>query len=174
MGPGPKFLNRVGSGQFFVARVGSGQPFMVWVWIWKISPKNVKFFNFFPLGQKISSVRVRKYPGRRRVGLLFTAVQKYARVGSGQGPFLVRIINKKTRAFLLFYSRFEKGLFCLLPYIFWMEWRHFFCNETLWRCWCKDCFILWVQPFVATEKRKLEFVSQRCLWGPIANVKRQF
>jgi len=27
---------------------------MVWVGIWKISPKNVKFFNFFPLGQKKS------------------------------------------------------------------------------------------------------------------------
>jgi len=41
---------RVGSGQFFVARVGPGQPFMVWVW--KIFPKNVKFFNFFPFGSK--------------------------------------------------------------------------------------------------------------------------
>jgi len=35
MGPGPKFL----------IRVGSGQPSMVWVW--KISPKNGKYFNFF-------------------------------------------------------------------------------------------------------------------------------
>jgi len=25
---------------------------MVWVWIWKISPKNVKFFNFLPFGSK--------------------------------------------------------------------------------------------------------------------------
>jgi len=50
-------------------------PSMVWVWIWKISPKNVKFFIFF--------LRVKKYRGQRRVGLLFTAGQKYARVGSG-------------------------------------------------------------------------------------------
>jgi len=65
------------SGQFFVARVGSGQLFMVWAWIWKISPKNVKFFNFFPFGsKKISSGRVRKYPGQRQVGLLFIAGQK--------------------------------------------------------------------------------------------------
>jgi len=64
MGPGQKFLARVRLGQFFVACVGSGQPFMVWVWIWKISPKNVKFFNFFTLGQK-KSRGVEKYPGWR-------------------------------------------------------------------------------------------------------------
>jgi len=33
---------------------GSGQQFMAWVWIWKISPKNVKFFIFFPSGKKKS------------------------------------------------------------------------------------------------------------------------
>jgi len=56
---------------------GLGQPFMVWVWILKISAKNVKFFNFFPLGQKkIASGRVGKYPGQSWVGLLFIAGQK--------------------------------------------------------------------------------------------------
>jgi len=61
-----------------------GQPSMVWVWIWKSSPKNIKFFNFFPFGsKKISSGQVKKYPGQGRVCLLFTAGQKYARVGSG-------------------------------------------------------------------------------------------
>jgi len=64
MGPGQNFLTQAGSDQFFVARVGSGQLFMVWVWIWKISPKNVKF-QFFPFGsKKISSGGVKKYPGR--------------------------------------------------------------------------------------------------------------
>jgi len=64
-------------GQKFLTRVGSGQPFMVWVRIQKISPKNVKFFNFFPFGsKKIASGRVGKYPGQSRVGLLFTAGQK--------------------------------------------------------------------------------------------------
>jgi len=64
-------------GQKFLTRVGSGQPFMVWVRIWKISPKNVKFFNFLPFGsKKIASGRVRKYPGQSRVSLLFTAGQK--------------------------------------------------------------------------------------------------
>jgi len=77
MGQGQKFFTRVGSGQFFVVLVKSGQPFMVWVWIWKISPKNIKFFNFFPFRiKKISSSWVGKYPGQQRVGLLFTAGQK--------------------------------------------------------------------------------------------------
>jgi len=39
-------------GQYFMARVGSGQLFMVWVSIWKISPKNIKFFNLFSSSQK--------------------------------------------------------------------------------------------------------------------------
>jgi len=42
MGPGPKFLTRV----------GSHQPSLVRVWVWKIFPKNTKFFNFFPFGSK--------------------------------------------------------------------------------------------------------------------------
>jgi len=60
--------------------LGSGQSFMVWVRIWKISTKNVKFFNFFPFGSKkllqVCSGWVGKYPGQSWVGLLFTARQK--------------------------------------------------------------------------------------------------
>jgi len=41
----------------------------------------LKIPNYFPLGQiKISSGRVKKYPGQRWVGLLFTSSQKYLRV----------------------------------------------------------------------------------------------
>jgi len=36
---------------------------MVWVWIWKISPKNVKLFNFFPSGQKNLFGLGHKVPG---------------------------------------------------------------------------------------------------------------
>jgi len=58
MGPGQKFLTRVRS--FFVAQVGSGQPFLIWVWIWKISPKNVHFSIFFLfMSKKISLGRVK-------------------------------------------------------------------------------------------------------------------
>jgi len=65
MGPGQKFLTRDGSAIYD------------WVWIWKISPKNVKFFKIFLFrSKKISSGRVKKYPGKRGVGLLFTAGQK--------------------------------------------------------------------------------------------------
>jgi len=69
--------------------VGSGQPSLVWFWIWKISPKNTRFFNFFPSGQKkISSDRVKKYLGQTWVCLLFTASQKYAWDKLGEGPSL--------------------------------------------------------------------------------------
>jgi len=64
MGAGQNFFTWVGS--IFVARIGSGQR----VWIWKISPKNVKFFNFFPfwVGSKV--------PGSKAGQLLFSADQK--------------------------------------------------------------------------------------------------
>jgi len=62
MGPGQKFLTRVGSG--WVSHLWFGFEFG-------------KFFNFFPFGsKKISLGQVRKYPGQSRVGLLFTAGQK--------------------------------------------------------------------------------------------------
>jgi len=32
--------------------LGLGQPSLVWVWVWKISPKNTKNFNFFSSDQK--------------------------------------------------------------------------------------------------------------------------
>jgi len=83
----------MGPGQKFLTRVGSGQPFMVWVRIRKISPKNVKFFNFLPFrSKKIASGRFGRYPGQSQVGLLFTAGQKQARVESGQGPSLAWIL----------------------------------------------------------------------------------
>jgi len=62
--------------------------------VWKISPWNPKFYNFSLQIIKISWGWVKKYPGRRLFGLLFTADQKHARVRSGQGPFLLRL-NKK-------------------------------------------------------------------------------
>jgi len=63
------FLTRVGLGQFFLL-LGLGQPSMIWVW--KISLKNGKFFNF----NFFHSGRVKKYPGQRWVSLLFTVGQK--------------------------------------------------------------------------------------------------
>jgi len=49
-------------------------------------------FSIFSLGvKKISSGWVKKYPNQRRVGILFTAGQKYTVVGSGQGPSLITL-----------------------------------------------------------------------------------
>jgi len=54
-------------------RVVSGQSSMVLVW--KITLKNVKFFNFFPWGQKNLFGLGQKVPGSKD-GLLFTVGQK--------------------------------------------------------------------------------------------------
>jgi len=78
----------MGPGQFFVARVGSGQPFMVWVKIWKISPKNVKFFNFFPSGQK-KLLQVGSESTRVKAGSASYLQRVKSKLGSGQGPSLV-------------------------------------------------------------------------------------
>jgi len=69
-GSGSKFFDPGRVNFLWLYQVGSGQPFMVWVRIWKISPKNIKFFNFYcfglgrPLiycGSKVSSGRVRAH-----------------------------------------------------------------------------------------------------------------
>jgi len=65
-------------GQKNLTRVGSGQPPMNQE---NIPPKP----QFFPFRwKKISMGWVKKYPGQKRVGLFFTAGQKYARVGLGR------------------------------------------------------------------------------------------
>jgi len=65
--------------------VGSGQPFLVWVWIWKMFPKNVKFYNFFTFrSKKISSGRVKKYPVKGRSASYLLRVK--SKFGLGQCP----------------------------------------------------------------------------------------
>jgi len=67
--------------------LGSGQPFMVWVRIWKISPKNIKFFNFFPSGQK-KFLPVMSESTRVKAGLASYLLRVKSKLGSGQGPSL--------------------------------------------------------------------------------------
>jgi len=98
-GSGSKFFDpdRVGSIFCGLGWVGSGQPLIVWVWIWKI-------FHFFSLRvKKISLGRVEKYPGQRRVSILFLRVK--SKLGSGH--FLC--INKGQDTFF----RGNTGLFWL-------------------------------------------------------------
>jgi len=57
---------------FNLCRAGSA---IFAVWIWKISPKNHKISILRVIKNLIGSGQ--KYPGQRRVGLLFSAGQKY-------------------------------------------------------------------------------------------------
>jgi len=66
----------------------SGQPSMVWVWVWKISPKNIKFFNFFTFGSK-KSLRVGSESTRVKGGLASYLLQVKSKLGPGQGPSLI-------------------------------------------------------------------------------------
>jgi len=53
-------------------------------------PLKSQIFQFFALQvKKILSGQVKKYMSKSRVSLIFTAGQKYAWVGLGQGPSLV-------------------------------------------------------------------------------------
>jgi len=87
MGPGQIFLTQVGSGQIFVARVGSGQPSLVCVWIWKISPKTVKFFIFFALQVKKNVLGSgQKVPGSEPGWPLIYCGSKVCSGWVGSGP----------------------------------------------------------------------------------------
>jgi len=77
MGPGRKFLTRVWSNFTWSAIFGLGMDLEKF-------PLKCQIFQFFAIRvKKMSSGWVEKYLGQSRVGLLFTAGQKYVRVGSG-------------------------------------------------------------------------------------------
>jgi len=83
MVPGQKFLPQVGS--FFCAQVGSV------ISEYGKFPQKSQLFNFFTFGsKKISLDLLKKYSGQRQVDPLFTVAQKYAQVGSGPIPRLVK------------------------------------------------------------------------------------
>jgi len=74
-------------GQKILTRVRSGQSFMVWVWIWKISPKNVIFFNFYPSGKK-KSLWVRSKSTQVEGVSAAYLLRVKSNLESGQGPSL--------------------------------------------------------------------------------------
>jgi len=72
---GSIFLKLIGWVSHFLFGFGFGK--------FPLKLKMSKFSIFSLRFKKISLGWVKKYPGQRQVGLLFTASQKYARVGSG-------------------------------------------------------------------------------------------
>jgi len=132
-----------GSGQ-----VGSGQPFMVWVWIWKISPRNVKFFIFFPSGQK-KSLWVGLESTRVKAGLASYLLRVKSKIGSGPISRPEPSSSKKfsqTHIYIDWYWCSKKLWCCLfkfiigkipclrpLKYQFWFHWFSFsLFNTFLW------------------------------------------
>jgi len=83
MGPGQNFLTQIGSGQIFVAWDGSAIYGLIWVWIWKISPNNIKFFNFFHFGSK-KSLRVGLKSTQVKGGSASYLLQVKSKLGSGR------------------------------------------------------------------------------------------
>jgi len=83
----------MGPGQKFLTRERLGQPSMVWVWVWKISPKNIKFFHFFTFRSR-KSLRIgsesTQFKGRSASSLL----RVKSKLGSGQVPYLVGTHHK--------------------------------------------------------------------------------
>jgi len=84
-GSGSKFFD---PGQVNFLRLGSGQPSMVLVW--KISPKNVKFFIFLPLVQKKSL-----WVGSKSTRVKGRLASYLLRVGSGPISNINEIISVK-------------------------------------------------------------------------------
>jgi len=90
---------RFGSGQFLLlgwGRVGSSQLFLVWVWVWKISPKYNKFFYFSPLVLQ-KSLRV----GSKSTQVKDSSASYLLRVKSMLGPGRVMSCQGQS---LVFYS----------------------------------------------------------------------
>jgi len=94
----------IGPGQKFLLR--SGQPSLVWVWVWKISPKYQKNFNFFPSGQKKSNW-VGSKSNQVKAGSASFLLRVKSMLSSGQGPAIsthstlldkCKLTNLKSRA----------------------------------------------------------------------------
>jgi len=81
------------SGQFSVAWVGFG-----------FGKFPLKIPNFFLSDKKISSGRVKKYPGQRRVSFLFTASQIYANICQGPSLFYTEDASSILKIFISYFS----------------------------------------------------------------------
>jgi len=84
-----------------LGQVGSGQPSMVWVWVAKISPKNINFFNFFSLRSKKNLFRSsQKVPGSKAGRLLIYCGSKVSSHLVGSGPISTKNLSLHHSDFL--------------------------------------------------------------------------
>jgi len=97
MGPGQKFLTRVGS--IFVARIGSGRVSHLWFGseFGKFPLKTSNFSIFFSLGQK-KSLRVGSESIRVKGGSASYLLRVKSKLGSSRGPSLLFPQDKQLSA----------------------------------------------------------------------------
>jgi len=100
-----------------LSQVGSDQPSLVWVWIWKISSKNVKFLNFCPSSQKNVIWSGQKVPRSKQGRPLIYCRSKVCsgRVGSGPISILLQPQKVTPNPFKsTLYSSYLKGTYSIL------------------------------------------------------------
>jgi len=85
MGPGQKFLTRVGSGQFFVVRVGVRSA----IYCLGSNLENFPFQFFFPSGKKNLFGSGQKVPGSKAGWPLIYCGSKVASGWVGSGPISI-------------------------------------------------------------------------------------
>jgi len=88
---------------------------MVWVRIWKISPKSIKFFNFFPFGSK-KLLWVRSESTRVKTGSAPYLLWVKSKLGSGQGPSLVYLSSGQPPLGLEIFPPKSQFIFFIFPY----------------------------------------------------------
>jgi len=114
-GSGSKFFDLGQVGSIFC---GLSQQSMVWIWVWKISTKNVKFFHFFPfVSKKSHCVGSKSSRAKGRPASYLLRVK--SKLGSGQDPSL--IIWQHTCSFFTYICKSTFMFHCWGEILFWRK-----------------------------------------------------